>query len=194
MKIISKTFKLLPVLFLVLGLNSCSDDDDGNNNQVCTADAGTLTADATPVSTTDGLAVISATPDGNISVPTNYEVTYVLTTGANLLIVDTASSPTFTVGAGPSLTTYTIHTLVAETSDSNDPNYLDLSVVEPGTTTGADVLGIISDNNICADLDVVGAQIEVIISIVDIADAFELTLLSDALELSGLDAAIDGFL
>lgn len=43
-------------------------------------------------------------------------------------------------------------------------------------------------------MDVVGAQIEVIISIVDIADAFELTLLSDALELSGLDAAIDGFL
>ena len=31
MKFISKTFKLLPVLFLVFGLTSCSDDDDNNN-------------------------------------------------------------------------------------------------------------------------------------------------------------------
>uniref|UniRef100_UPI00263A2BCA T9SS type A sorting domain-containing protein n=1 Tax=uncultured Algibacter sp. TaxID=298659 RepID=UPI00263A2BCA len=56
---------------------------------------------------------------------------------------------------------YTIHTLVAELSDSTDPNYLDLSVVVPGTTTGGDVLGIVTSNGLCASLDVTGAPIVV---------------------------------
>ncbi|WP_411895380.1 fasciclin domain-containing protein [Winogradskyella sp. A2] len=34
MKFISKTFKLLPVLFLVFGLTACSDDDDNNDGPV----------------------------------------------------------------------------------------------------------------------------------------------------------------
>jgi len=32
MKIISKTLKMLPIFLLVIGLTSCSDDDDNNGN------------------------------------------------------------------------------------------------------------------------------------------------------------------
>ncbi|WP_299525183.1 fasciclin domain-containing protein [Winogradskyella sp.] len=192
MKFISKTFKLLTVFLLVLGVTGCSDDDDGNPQPtVCAADAGTLTANATPVTLTDGAADISATPNGDIVVPTDYEVTYVLTSGTNLTIEAAGATPNFTVSTTGS---YTIHTLVAETSDDNDSNFLDLSVINFGTTTGGDVLDIVTTNNICASLDVTGAPIEVIASILDIADDAGLTILSDALELSGLDAAIDGFL
>jgi len=53
--------------------------------------------------------------------------------------------------------TYTIHTLVAETSDNTSADFLDLSVVVPGTTTAADVIDIVTNNDICASLDPVGA-------------------------------------
>lgn len=191
MKFILKTLKLLPILFIALALTGCSDDDDSSSPSECSADAGTLTAIASPVTLSDGSATIGATPAGDISVPTDYETTYVLTSGANLVIIGTATTPSFTV---TETGVYTIHTLVAETSDSNDPNFLDLSIVVPGTTTGGDVAGLIADADICADLDVTGASIEVIASIVDIADSVGLTILSDALELSGLDEAVDGFL
>jgi len=50
---------------------------------------------------------------------------------------------------------YTIHTFVF-------PSDLDLSVVEPGVTTGGDVLGLLAANNICASLDVTGAAFNVV--------------------------------
>ena len=125
----------------------------------CTADAGTITADATPVSLSGGTATISATPDGNSVVPTDYDVTYVLTSGIDLVIEDAGAAPSFEVTAAGD---YTIHTLIAETSDSADPNYLDLSVVVFGTTTAADVLGIVGTNNLCAALDATGAPITVL--------------------------------
>ena len=124
----------------------------------CTADAGTLTADVSPVELSNGTATISATQGTAPTVPANYEVAYVLTSGPTLIIEQTAGTPEFVVNAAGD---YTIHTLVAELSDVNDPNYLDLSVIVPGTTTGGDVLNIISSNGICADIDVTGAPIEV---------------------------------
>ncbi|WP_178988092.1 T9SS-dependent choice-of-anchor J family protein [Winogradskyella schleiferi] len=123
----------------------------------CTADAGTLTADATPVEL-DGSTTISATPNGDIVVPTDYDVTYVLTSGASLVIEQAGATPSFDVTTTGD---YTIHTLVAETTDNTDPNYLDLGVIVFGTTTGGDVLGIVSTNNLCASLDVTGAPIVV---------------------------------
>ncbi|WP_179019982.1 T9SS type A sorting domain-containing protein [Winogradskyella forsetii] len=125
---------------------------------VCTADAGTLTADATPVSLVGGTATISATPNGDIVVPTDYDVTYVLTSGANLVIEQAGATPSFDVTTTGD---YTIHTLVAETTDNTDPNYLDLSVIDFGMTTGGDVLTLVGDNDLCASLDVTGAPITV---------------------------------
>jgi hypothetical protein len=124
----------------------------------CTADAGTLTADATPVVLAGGTATISATANGDSVVPTDYDVTYVLTSGSTLIIEDAGATPSFEVTTAGD---YTIHTLVAETTDAADPNYLDLSVIVFGTTTGGDVLDIINDNNLCAALDVAGAPIVV---------------------------------
>ncbi|WP_179320227.1 T9SS-dependent choice-of-anchor J family protein [Winogradskyella helgolandensis] len=123
----------------------------------CLAEAGTLTADEASV-VLAGTATISATANGDMFVPTDYEVTYVLTSGASLLIEQTSATPSFVVDA---IGDYTIHTLVAETSDDMDSNYVDLSVIELGVTTGADVLALFSSGDICADLDAVGASISV---------------------------------
>ncbi|TXD85158.1 T9SS type A sorting domain-containing protein [Subsaximicrobium wynnwilliamsii] len=124
----------------------------------CTADAGTLTADATPVSLSGGTATISATPNADIVVPTDFDVTFVLTSGTDLVIEQAGAAPSFDVTA---VGNYTIHTLVAETSDDTSPNYLDLSVIDFGTTTAADVLDLVSTNSLCASLDAAGAAIEV---------------------------------
>ncbi len=118
----------------------------------CTADAGTIAADATPVCLDAGTASISATPNGDAVVPGGFSVVYVLTAGAELLILDASATPAFTVSAAGD---YTIHTLVY------DPNTLDLGIVVPGVTTGGDVLQYIVDNSICASLDAAGAPVVV---------------------------------
>ncbi|MEM7534515.1 MAG: hypothetical protein AAF639_20200, partial [Chloroflexota bacterium] len=126
----------------------------------CSADAGTLTAAASNVTLSGGSATISATPNGDIAVPAGYETLYVLTSGAGLVIEQTSATPSFTVNAAGN---YTIHTLVAETSDNADPDFLDLSIVVPGTTTGFDVNGLLQQGggSICGSLDVAGTPIAV---------------------------------
>lgn len=84
--------------------------------------------------------------------------------------------------------------MIAETFDTNDPNYLDLSVIVFGTTTGGDVLGIVASQEFCADLEVIGAPVAVFNSITDIIGFAGLTILSDALELIDLDIVANGFL
>ncbi|MEM6801878.1 MAG: hypothetical protein AAF696_10780, partial [Bacteroidota bacterium] len=123
----------------------------------CTADAGTLTIDQDPVVLANGSAMISATPNGDINIPTGYSSIFVLTSGSNLVIEAVNTTPDFTVNAAG---LYTIHTLVYD-ADPNSPNFLDLGVVQFGTTTGGDVLGIVTANGICASLDVAGAPVHV---------------------------------
>jgi len=121
----------------------------------CTADAGTLTLNqSSPVCLESGMTTISATPNGDITVPSGYEVVYLLTTTDDLTIVAISDTPEFIVD---DLGLYTIHTLVAETSDSSDDNYFNLSVINLNNINGAGVLNIISVIGICADLDAVGA-------------------------------------
>jgi hypothetical protein len=152
----------------------------------CTADAGTLTADATTVSLSGGTATISATPNGDIVVPTDFEVTYVLTSGPTLIIENAGATPSFDVDTAGD---YTIHTLVAETSDSTDPNFADLSLIVFGTTTGADVLALLASSGVtCAALDVTGAPITVLEEC--IADAGTLTADASTVSLSGGTATI----
>ncbi len=122
--------------------------------EVCETDAGTLTADAGSLCLEEGTATISATPSGDAVVPDGYEVLYVLTSGAGLVIQDVSSDPSFVVDSAG---LYTIHTLVY------DPATLDLSIVEIGVTTGVDVFGLLIDGGgeICASLDVTGAPVKV---------------------------------
>jgi hypothetical protein len=120
----------------------------------CDADAGTLTADADVVCLEDGEAVLEATADGNAVVPEGYTLIHVLTQGAELVIISVDAEPTFTVEQAGA---FTIHTLVY------DPNTLDLSIVEPGVTTGFDVNALLiqGGGEICGSLDVAGAAFTV---------------------------------
>ena len=120
--------------------------------QNCTAKAGTLVAANSSVcSSTMTTVTLTATENGGRVVPAGFQVRYVLTKGAGLVIQQTGTAPSFTVPAQQA-GIYTIHTLVY------DPATLDLSVVVPGTTTGADVLNLIQSRKLCADLDVTGAR------------------------------------
>lgn len=127
---------------------------------VCTADAGTLK----PASNTNDVCLkkdasieLAAMPKGDRDVPAGYKVLFVLTKGDDLVIEAVSSEPSFEVSMEG---TYRIHTLVY-TDNENDENFLDLSVVSPGQTTGADVVSIINDNELCASLDVHGARFHV---------------------------------
>ncbi len=151
----------------------------------CQADAGTLAAD--PFGDKDCLASevdsisISATPTGDANVPEGYSLVYVLTTGEDLVILATGEEPSFTV-QGPGV--YTIHTLVyVSNPELND--FLDLGVVVPGETTGADVLDLIKENEICASLDATGAPFVIEICTEDTCEADAGTL--TAVELTDED-------
>ncbi|MBL0342785.1 MAG: hypothetical protein IPP71_18980 [Bacteroidetes bacterium] len=129
-------------------------DVTGAPINVANPDAGTLTAISSSVCGANGNAIISANPDGNVFVPANYQIIYVLTSGSGLVIEQVNATPTFTVTVGGN---YTIHTLVY------NPATLDLSIVVPGQTTGFDVNGLLvqGGGSICASLDVAGAPIAV---------------------------------
>ncbi|WP_299552824.1 T9SS type A sorting domain-containing protein [Seonamhaeicola sp.] len=149
----------------------------------CTADAGTLTADAEMVTLTGGEAVISATPNGDIYIPDGYSSLFVLTSGEGLVIEQVGGSPEFTVDMSG---LYTIHTLVYD-GNVGSPNYLDLGVVEFGVTTGVDVLNLVGATGICASLDAAGAPIMVKECM---ADAGTLTADADMVTLTGGEAMI----
>ncbi|WP_396601808.1 beta strand repeat-containing protein [Algibacter sp. R77976] len=123
----------------------------------CTADAGTLHANESMVTLTGDSAMISATADGNINIPEGYSSIFVLTSGEGLVIEAVNTTPEFTV---TSTGLYTIHTLVYDGREDS-ANYLDLGIVDFGTTTGVDVLTVVSNAGLCAALDVAGAPITV---------------------------------
>jgi len=126
---------------------------------VCFADAGTMTADATPV-ILDGAAVdISASYNEDGNVPEGFLQRFVLTQGNDLVILglspDAVSPAIFEV---TETGLYTIHSFVF---DENDADAI-LEAVVPGETTGGDVLGLIEELGLCASLDVAGAPIDVV--------------------------------
>ncbi len=124
--------------------------------RVLNVDAGTLIPTTiTCMDTT--LDLFAVTGDAPI-VPDGFDTVYVLTRTDTLIIEGTSTTPFFTVN---DTGTYRIHTLIAEVTDVLSDDYLDLSVVELGVTIASEVLQIISDNNICADLDAAGALFEV---------------------------------
>ncbi|AEE54657.1 T9SS type A sorting domain-containing protein [Haliscomenobacter hydrossis] len=94
---------------------------------------------------------IQATQVVAATVPTGFQVLYVLTKGDSLVIQGVSRFPYFRVTPDAN---YTIHTLVY------NPSTLDLSIVQPGVTTGFDVNGLLvqGGGNICAALDVAGAK------------------------------------
>jgi len=117
----------------------------------CLTDAGALAAVSTNVCLDESLlAAHTSAP----SIPDGYEVLYVLTSGAGLVVEQTSDNAQFTVSEEG---VYTIHTLVY------NPATLDLSGVTPGLTTGFDINNLLQQGggDICASLDVVGASFQV---------------------------------
>jgi plastocyanin len=119
----------------------------------CDADAGTLSGGGV-VCFENGTATMSATADGNAVVPVGYDVYYLLTSGAGLVILDGNVTPEFTVDV---VGTYTIHTFVYETDN------FDFGLIQVGVTTGFDVNALLvqGGGDICASLDVAGAAFNV---------------------------------
>ena len=116
-------------------------------------DAGTLKPTPSCLSTEDSVQTASLIAEhlSQPQIPEGYSSLYVLTQGEELLIVDLANVPNFSV---TETGTYRIHTLVFDTLS------LDLSGVELGTTTASQVLALLGDS-ICAALDVEGALFEI---------------------------------
>ena len=134
-------------------------NNTGGGGGTCTAEAGMATVDATTVDLDSmGMATITAMADGNQTVPAGYEVAFVLTSGTNLVIEDFNTTGTFTVTM---MGDYQVHVLVAELDDTDSPNFVDLSVIMPGMTTGADVLTLFGNAGICAALQVPGTAVTV---------------------------------
>jgi large repetitive protein len=124
----------------------------------CNINAGTL-ATTTPnfCLPAGGSVVLTATTATAPTVPAGYTVKYVLTSGAGLVIQQVSNTPTFTVTAAGE---YRIHTLVYDGNPANG-SYLDLSGLQLGTTTGVDVVNIITSKKLCAALDVTGVKFNV---------------------------------
>ena len=128
----------------------------------CVAKAGSLTAVNATVCSTTAATLLAATPNGGMVQPAGYSVRYVLTKGASLVVQQISETPQFTVGSNAGgAGEYTIHTLVYNAT-ATDKNYLDLALVKPGISTAADLLNLIADKKICADLDAVGVKIKVL--------------------------------
>ena len=77
MKIISKTFKLLTVFLMVLGITACSDDDDNNGpgvqatTVVDVALANNLTSLAAALEATDLVTTLQGSGPFTVFAPTN---------------------------------------------------------------------------------------------------------------------------
>ncbi|MBL7980628.1 MAG: T9SS type A sorting domain-containing protein [Flavobacteriales bacterium] len=118
----------------------------------CVAQAGTLRGFKATDCLQVGGTYIGAISNGGQVVPAGYQVLFVLTKGEGLVIQAVSNNPTFLV---QETGLYTVHRLVY------NPNTLDLSIVEPGVTTGFDVNSLLiqGGGTICAALDVTGASI-----------------------------------
>jgi len=150
-------------------INGDEDDHDIETITISPANpsAGTLSTNSDVICSSNNVTIISASPNGNILqgcftatnaddivIPDGYELVYVLTEGAGLVITDVSPTPSFTVGQPGD---YTIHSFVY------NPNTLDTSTIIPGTTTGVEVNSLLvqGGGDICAALNVTGATVSV---------------------------------
>jgi len=174
-----------------------SGDEDDHDIEIITVSpanpsAGTLSASNSVICSSNNVTVISASPNGNILegcitaanpddivIPDGYQLVYVLTEGADLVILDVSTTPSFTVNQPGN---YTIHSFVY------NENTLDTSLIIPGTTTGTNVNGLLlqGGGSICAALNVAGASISV-----NNPSAGSLTAVSPVVCFNGTDATLE---
>ena len=125
----------------------------------CTVDAGTLSAEQTMVTLSGGVANIVASPNGDAVITGDFDQVYVLTSGAELTVQMISAAPSFEITQAGE---YRIHSLIAELNDPTSSDFFDGSGIVLGVSTAGDVLTAINAQEVCADLDAMGAQISVI--------------------------------
>ena len=148
----------------------------------CTAYAGTLDGYKPVLCYQEGGSLIGAIAVGDAVIPPGYQIAWVATSGEDLVIEAVADMPYFIVdGMG----LYTIHTLVY------DPLTLDLSSIEFGVTTAAEVNALLiqGGGSICASLDVTGVEM-----MVDSPDAGTLSSTMEEVCLEGGSATVSATL
>lgn len=122
----------------------------------CFAEAGVVSADQADVCLTEESAMLSATPDGNATVPDGYELVYLLTLESDVpVIIAHTGTPEFTVDAPGH---YGIHPFVY------DPATFDLGTLILGVTSLLDLNAQFQQGGggICASLDMDGADFQVV--------------------------------
>ncbi len=143
-------------LLLQGGGDICASLDVAGASVVVTdPDAGGLTPANAAACLDDGEAILAAIPDGDSYVPDGFQVSYLLTSGEELIYQMMSEVPAFTVNAYGA---YTMHTLVYH------PATFDVSMLTAGVTTGLDIHAMLvqGGGSICASLDAGGAQFFVI--------------------------------
>ena len=119
----------------------------------CLADAGVPIDHQEICADTSGMAEIFTDENIGIIKPTGYEEVYILS-DASLTIIDfNVGKTTFTVDE-PGL--YRVHTLIAEVTDQNSPDFLDLDIINVGESNLFLVVNCITDHGVCADFDFPG--------------------------------------
>ncbi|MEO7080350.1 MAG: hypothetical protein ABIY71_02445, partial [Flavobacteriales bacterium] len=119
----------------------------------CGAYAGIVTVDVGPICLVNGEAMLIGTPDPAALVPAGFTTTYILTRTNGLIIEQMGPSPTFSVNT---VDVWRIHALIF------DPNTLDLSIVQFGSTGAYDVQALIIQGGgaICASLSMLDGAVK----------------------------------
>ncbi|WGD35197.1 T9SS type A sorting domain-containing protein [Olleya sp. YS] len=128
---------------------------DGVACQPVSAGTGSLAASVVLVDPNVDFFV-TVTPNGDASIPQGYQLGTVVTSGNALTIQQVSSTTTIQLPAVGG--NYKIHML------AYNPSTLDLNDISLGVTTASDVLNLINNGQVCADLDTVGVSILVILS------------------------------
>ncbi len=147
--------------FLLSGTPTPKCNTGGGNT--CGASAGTVALKYTTVTLQNGAATIQGQPTADSKIPAGSFSTYVLTQGDNLTIVGANPTNFFTVNSAG---TYRVHVLIF------DPTTLDLSKIQFGTTTAAQVEAQLIEGGgaICGSLNLTGSKIVVSSGLLPIAN------------------------
>jgi hypothetical protein len=139
----------------------------------CTAQTEVLKVDNSTVTlSAGGTANVSAYQFTPGVVPPGYSVLYLLTQGGNQTVIQTATTPAFTVTTTGH---YSIHSLVYD-PNTGSADYFDVSTITTGTTNLLHIFNQINNSGICAAVDLAGDNVNVVACT---ADAGTLTIDED---------------
>jgi len=89
------------------------------------------------------------------TLPSEFEVLYLLSTGLDQRIVAVSSTPDFQVNITGA---YAIHVLIAETSNPLSSSFLNPSVLIPGAILISELQAFITQNSLCSLVDPIGVE------------------------------------